>query len=140
MLKVFEFQAFDINRRLCKGTWTITRGSIQLVDGFCNNTILPPEKQLVIMENSLFLGVWYMLSLVEFLGPFAITSNESHWIGPLMATGIAAMLWSRVTALNSAANLAESHAEPKFADHTFEEAGLINALDHTVLYIRPMLR
>ncbi|KAI9718457.1 MAG: hypothetical protein M1812_004178 [Candelaria pacifica] len=133
-------QAFDINRRPCRGTWTITRGSIQLDNGSCNNTNLPSEKQLVITQNSLFLGVWYMSSLVEFLGPFATTRNESRWSGPSMATGMAAMLWSRITALNIAANETERNVDSKFADRTLEEAGLFYPVDDTVIYIRPTLR
>lgn len=131
---------YDINRQLCKGTWSITRGGIQLIDGSCNGTILPPEKQLVITDNTLFLGVWYMSSLVEFLGPFATTRNESRWIGPYMATGMAAMLWSRITILDGAANFAESHALPKFASLTYEDVGLIYPVNDAVVYIRPTLR
>ncbi|SLM39208.1 hypothetical protein LPUS_09700 [Lasallia pustulata] len=124
---------YNINRQLCEGTWTITRGGIQLVDGSCNSTIQLPEKQLVITDNTkgLFLGVWYMPSLVEFLGPFATTRNESQWNGPYMATGMAAMLWSRITAVANLQN---------FDNLTYEDVGLVYSVKDTVIYIRPTLQ
>lgn len=132
---------YDVNRQLCKGTWSITQVGIQLVDGSCDGTVLPPEKQLFITNNTPFLGVWYMSSLVEFLGSFATTRNESKWIGPYMATGIAAMLWSRITALNSAANLDATPAlQRKFSNLNYEDAGLVYPVGDTVTYVRPTLR
>ncbi|MCJ1228292.1 hypothetical protein MMC12_004953 [Toensbergia leucococca] len=131
---------FDINRQLCKGTWTITRGGIQLNDGSCNGTILPPEKEQVITNNTLFLGVWYMYSLVEFLGPFATTRNESRWMSSYMATGMAAMLWSRITVIDSVANLANSNSAQRFAGLTYEDAGLIYPVNDTVVHTRPTLQ
>ena len=50
-----------------------------------------------------------MSSLAEFLGPFATTRNQSIWEGPYMAAGMAAMLWSRITALNSVDNDGDPH-------------------------------
>lgn len=136
-----DAQPYDINRQLCKGTWSITRGGIQLVDGSCNGTVLPPDKQKLITNNTLFLGVSYMSSLVEFLGSFATTRNESKWIGPYMATGMAAMLWSRITALDSAANLDATPALQRiFSNLTYEDAGLVYPVSDTVMYIRPTLR
>ena len=118
---------YDISRQFCEGTWSITRGGIQLVDGSCNSTILPPEKQRVITDNSLFLGTYYMPSLVEFLGQFATSRNQSHWKDPYMATGIAAMLWSRITVL------ADMYDHPGLH-------GLIYSVNDTVIYIRPTLQ
>ena len=142
---------YDINRQFCKGTWSITRGGIQLVDGSCNGTILLPEKQLIITNTSLFLPVWYMSTLVEFLGPFATSRNESEWAGPSIATAMAAMLWSRITILSNPAILAESNAVPQSAGPganftlsssslPYEDKGLIYLVDDVVIYIRPTVR
>ena len=134
-------QGYDINRQLCNGTWTITRGAIQLVEGSCTGVALPSDKQLVITNNTLFLGVWYMASLAELVGSFATTRNQSAWEGPYMATGMAAMLWSRITVLNGAANVGDpSVASGIFSGITYEDAGLIYHVNDTVAYTRPTLR
>ena len=124
---------YDISRQFCEGTWSITRGGIQLIDGFCNSTILPLEKQQVITNNMGSLGDYYMPSLAQFLGEFATTRNESQWKGPSMATGIAAMLWSRTTVL------AESDILPRLQESA-DVVGLIYSVNDTVIYIRPTLQ
>ncbi|KAI4129187.1 MAG: hypothetical protein LQ338_002346 [Usnochroma carphineum] len=133
---------FDTNRQYCRGTWSITRGGIQLVDGSCNGTILPSEKQQIITSNGLFLGVWYMNSLVEFIGPFANSRNGSEWTIPSMATALAAMVWSRISVLNSPISQNEIHYEaPKeWAALTAEEAGVMYPVHDTAKHIRPTLR
>lgn len=114
---------------------------IQLVDGFCDGTILPADKQEVIVHNSLFLGVWYMSSLVEFLGLLATARNGSQWTGPYMATGVAAMVRSKITVLNSPISQDESFRAPKeLARLTAEEAGLVYAVNDPARYIQPTLR
>ena len=119
-------QLYDMNRQLCNGTWSITRGGIELVEGSCTGVALPADKQLIITKNNLFLGVFYISSLAEFLGPFATTRNQSVWEGPYMATAMAAMLWSRITALDGAANEGDPHvASGIFAGTTYEDAGLV---------------
>ncbi|KAL8941150.1 MAG: hypothetical protein Q9216_002415 [Gyalolechia sp. 2 TL-2023] len=134
-------KAFDIDRQSCQGTWSITRGGMQLIDGSCSGTVLPPDKQEVIVHNSLFLGVWYMSSLVEFLGPFATTRNNSQWVYPYMATGLAAMAWSRITVVNSPISQDKSFRAPKeLARLTAEDAGLIYPLNDSAKHIRPTLR
>jgi hypothetical protein len=101
------------------------------------------------MDNTLFLGVWYMSSLVELLGPFATIRNQSEWVGPYMATGTAAMLWSRIIVLNSAENLVGSDPLPlrvtqratKSGENlTYEDVGLIYPVNDNVVYIRPTLQ
>ncbi|KAL8962204.1 MAG: hypothetical protein Q9193_001358 [Seirophora villosa] len=134
-------QAYDVTRQRCQGTWSITRGGIQLVGGSCDGGVLPPDEQVVIVHNSLFLGVWYMSSLVEFLGPFATARNGSEWTGPYMATGVAAMVWSKITVLNSPISQDDSFRAPKeLARLTAEEAGLIYPVNDTTKHIRPTLR
>ncbi|KAM0802951.1 hypothetical protein BDR22DRAFT_74889 [Usnea florida] len=133
-------QGYDINRQLCNGTWSITRGGIELVEGSCTGVALPSDKQLVVTNNTLFLGAYYMSVLAEFLGPFATTRNQSTWKGPYMATGMAAMLWSRITDMDGAAHDGENVSSGTFAGVTDEDAGLIYRVNDTVAYIRPTLR
>ncbi len=134
-------QGYNMNRQLCNGTWSITRGGIELVKGSCSGVALPSDKQLVITHNTLFLGVWYMSSLAEFLGPFATTRNQSAWEGPYMATGMAAMLWSRITALNAPDKDGEPYVTSgRFSGVPNEDTGLIYPVNDTVVYIRPTLR
>ena len=140
---------YNINRQLCTGTWSITRGGIQLIDGSCDGFLAPADRQLPVTRNTLFLPVWYMSSLAEFLGPFSTTRNQSTWLGPTMSTGVAAMLWSRITVLNGAENLVESDPLPLSAiqrqrdtggDLTFEEVGMIYPVEDYVIYIRPTVQ
>ncbi|KAG8527789.1 uncharacterized protein KY384_007943 [Bacidia gigantensis] len=139
-------QPHDVTRQQCKGTWSITRGGIQLVDGSCDKGILPLEKQQPITNNTkgLFPGVWFMPSLAEFLGPFAVERNASVWKGSYLATSMAAMLWSRVTAANSAINLdpqsGSSVLQHEYHNYTYQDVGLYYPVDDHILYIRPTLR
>ncbi|KAL8662070.1 MAG: hypothetical protein Q9202_005044 [Teloschistes flavicans] len=133
---------YDINRQQCNGTWSVTRGGIELVDGFCDGTILPSHQQEVIVHNSLFLGVWYMSSLVEFLGQFATSRNGSEWTSPYTATALAAMVWSRISVLNTpiSRNEIDFKAPKELARLSAEQAGLTYQVDDTAQYIRPTLR
>ena len=140
-------QLYDITRRPCTGSWVITRGGFQLVSGRCDETTLPPEKQLIITNvTDTFFGYFYMSSLVEFLGAFGtLTRNESDWEHLFMATGVAAMLWSRITVKYGAANLAETHDAPiwtssNHANLTLGDVGLMYPLNDKVEYTRPTLR
>lgn len=83
---------YNINRQFCQATWSVTRGALKLIDGICNGTVASIDKQLPITRNTLFMPVWYMSSLVEFLGPFTTTRNTSVWLEPSLATSMAAML------------------------------------------------
>ena len=131
---------YTVNRQFCKGTWSITQSGFQLLDGACNGTVLPPDKQMMITNNTLFVGIWYMPLLAEFIGPFATTRNQSQWLDPYFATSMAAMLWSKITALNGAANLGDGYSNTGFANLSYEDVGLIYPVNDTALYIRPTLR
>lgn len=134
-------QPYYVNRQLCQGTWTITRGGIQLDSGLCNGTILDDDRQLLITDNALFLGVWYMSSLVEFLGPFATTRNNSVWTGRYFATATATMLYSRITMRDSASNAARPDDwDLRFKGRTISDLGLIYPVNETATYTRPTLR
>ena len=137
----------DITRKQCQGTWSITRGGIQLVDGFCDDTVLPLEKQKVIVNDTkgLFPAEVYMPSLLEFIGPFATTRNASEWKHSYLATSMAAMLWSRITAFSGATNLGPLNTSfdvlhQAYGDMTYEDAGLTYLGDERIVYIRPTLR
>ncbi len=138
-------QQFDVNRQQCEGMWTITRGDVSLVDGVCNGSVLPPEQQLVITNNVMFLGVYYMQPLMEMLGTFSSTRNQSGWAGPYYATAVATMLWSRIVALNNPVKSQENGKEliwettPNNHDLTYEEVGLVYSVHDTVMYARPVL-
>ncbi|KAL8762828.1 MAG: hypothetical protein Q9194_007477 [Teloschistes cf. exilis] len=133
---------YDINRQRCNGTWTITRGSIELVNGSCSGVNLPQDQQEVIVHNSLFLGVWYMPSLVEFLGQFATSRANSEWTSPYTATALAAMVWSRISVLNTPISRNELNfkAPSELARLTPEKAGLMNQVNDSAQHIRPTLR
>ncbi|KAL8953586.1 MAG: hypothetical protein Q9222_000581 [Ikaeria aurantiellina] len=138
---------YDITRRPCTGSWIIDRGGFRLVSGRCDETTLPPEKQLIVTDvTGTFFGYFYMSSLVEFLGPFGTPSrNGSDWKHSFMATGVAAMLWSRITVMYGAANLAETHDAPTWTsgnntNFTQDDVGLMYPVNDTVEYIRPTLR
>ncbi|KAI1452154.1 hypothetical protein F4805DRAFT_46247 [Annulohypoxylon moriforme] len=137
---------FDVTRQQCEGTWTITRGSVNLVDGACNSTTYPTDKQYIIANNTMFLGVYYMQSLMEMLGPFSVVRNQSSWAGRYYATAVATMLWSRLVALNNPVNAQESGKEliwtatPTGQGMTYEEVGLVYSVRDTVTYTRPVLR
>ena len=140
-------QLYDITRRPCTGSWVIIRGALELVSGRCDEATLPPEKQLIITNViNTFFGYFYMSSLVEFLGAFGTsTRNGSDWEHSFMATGLAAMVWSRITVKYGAANLAETHEAPiwKSSNHTnftLGDVGLIYPVKDMVEYTRPTLR
>ncbi|KAL8806100.1 MAG: hypothetical protein Q9200_005167 [Gallowayella weberi] len=140
-------QLYGITRKPCTGSWIITRGGFRLVSGSCDVTALPPEKQLIMNDvTGTFFGYFYMSSLVEFLGAFGTSSrNRSDWELSFMATGVAAMLWSRITVMYGAANLAETHDAPTWkssnnTNFTLGDVGLMYPVNDIVEYTRPTLR
>ena len=112
------------------------------MDGACHDTILPFDKQEVIVSNRLHLGVWYMSSLVEFLGAFATSRNGSEWTSPYMAVGLAAMVWSRISVLNTPIrqNELDFQTPEPLASLTPEDAGASHPIEDTAKYIWPTLR
>ncbi|KAL8710647.1 MAG: hypothetical protein Q9220_004871 [cf. Caloplaca sp. 1 TL-2023] len=133
---------YNIKRQKCYGAWYIDRGSIVLYGGSCDGSILPSNKQEVIVHNSLSLGVWYMPSLVELIGPFATSRNNSAWTRPSVAVGLAAMVWSRITVLNSPISQNEIHfkAPEELARLSPEDAGLLYHVKDVAISYRPTLR
>ncbi|KAI1741511.1 hypothetical protein F4680DRAFT_446971 [Xylaria scruposa] len=139
-------QLYSLTRQQCKGTWSISRGNIQLSGGSCNNsTPLSLNHQVIIAVNHLALPFWYMQSLMELLGPLATIANQSIWARPYYATVTSVMLWSRITALNGAAKDGKAGDEMTsviFNDQklTYEAVGLIYPVPNELIYyIRPTL-
>ncbi|RFU35495.1 hypothetical protein B7463_g855, partial [Scytalidium lignicola] len=136
-------QLYNVNRQQCKGTWSVTRGGIQLIDASCNDTALPPEKQQMISSQE-EIGGWYYPSLIDVLGSFSGggARTQSPWLGPSMSTSVAAMVWSRITGLDSPLQFNAS----QFNSSTglFNGAGYAwmtyPVTNQTILYARPTLQ
>ena len=139
-------ERYDITRRPCTGSWIITRGSIQLSKGSCAETLLPPEKQVIVSNiSATFLNYFYMPTLTELLGAFATTRNGSDWERPFTAMGLAAMMWSRIVVMHGAGNIGETHDTSAWEgginnNLTLGDAGLIYPIDDVVQYTRPTLK
>ena len=101
---------FNTRREICKATWDITYNAIQLMEGDCSVSSPIPSQYL--LNNSTFLfEYYYMPSLAEFLAPLSMPSDAlpateqnvyewgNQWLMSTFATTVAAMYWSRVTAL-----------------------------------------
>jgi hypothetical protein len=135
---------YDISRRACSGSWSVTRGGIDLLNGTCNAT-LPFLQQFVYQENTFFLGDSWLAILAESLGVFATQRNQSLWLEPAMATTVAAILWSSATGLNGPGNMlnqtpAMPYGEAYGREVTFEDVGLLYTLTgETVLSTRSTL-
>lgn len=88
-------------REPCNGTWTITRSSVLLSYGSCGRNAtagtLEPSYQDAFTKNNLDLHTWYLPTLKEYIGTFS--NDNDTWLAPTMATTIAGMMYSRVTAL-----------------------------------------
>ena len=137
-------QLYNVNRQQCQGTWSVTRGGIQLAEGSCNGTILPIEKQGMIVNQEL-IGGFYVPSLIEVLSMFSgggTRGNQSAWFGPSMATSVAAMCWSRITGLDSPAqyNFDGFNLSTGQVNGTGYPWMFYPVTNQTVLYTRPTLR
>ncbi|KAL8868035.1 MAG: hypothetical protein Q9174_005261 [Haloplaca sp. 1 TL-2023] len=138
-----DARLYGVNRQRCTGTWSITRGGFELTHASCAGSVLPEDKQEVIVHNSLFPGVFYMSSLAEFLGVFATSRNGSDWTSPYMATAVAAMLWSRISVLNTpiSHNEFEKFEVPdELGRLSTEDAGISYPVEDYAVYIRPTIR
>ena len=140
-------QLYEITRRPCRASWVITRSGFELVNGSCDGTTLLIEQQLIIKNvTSTFFGSFYMGSLVEFLSPFRISASvQSEWEKSSMATGIAAMVWSRITVLHGATYLVEDNYPPVWTssnniNFSLADVGLMYPVDDIVEYKRLTLR
>ncbi|KAF0332638.1 hypothetical protein GQ607_000654 [Colletotrichum asianum] len=155
---------YNIYRQQCLGTWSVSRGSFQLLSGSCNDTILPWAKQQVIQRSFLALPAWYMGFLIEMLNTFSGNphgstnwrGNQSSWMMPYMSVSVSTMLWSRIAQVYSvrARALFDSDEFNKSlpaieinnitkATLSYGEAAIfyqVDETDQTVIYTRPTLR
>lgn len=148
---------YHINRQWCKGSWTVTRSDIRLVDGSCKGTTLPPDQQTMFTAQ-VQVGVLYAPLLSEILAPFSSSrdghmvnndtqgnaGNQSSWFSPTMATSVVAMVWSRVSGLDAVAQFDPSDWNPENSTINNGTKGIYTGIvypsNHTMLYIRPTLR
>lgn len=149
-------QLYNIYRQQCQGTWSITRAGIELTNGSCDGAPLSADKQQMITWNNMKLPYFYLPTLLDFLNPFSPfgSRNQSDWNGPYMATSMAAMVWSRVVAIDTIGSLPLSAASRYDTNSyswttsagtrlNFEDIKLlyrVDPSDQTILYIRPTLQ
>ena len=102
---------FNTRREICKATWETTYNAIQLIEGDCSVSSPVPSQDLLVNSTFLF-DYYYMPSLAEFLAPLSMPSDAlpateqnvyesgNQWLMSTFTTAVAAMYWSRVTALS----------------------------------------
>ncbi|KAE9573260.1 hypothetical protein CGMCC3_g10545 [Colletotrichum fructicola] len=147
---------YQVYRQRCWATWSVTRGGFQLVEGSCDETLLPFAQQQVTSWNVLALQNWYMSPLAEMLITFSGDNgrgNQSRWMTPYMATSVATMLWSRIAMQHQEKTMNFNSENFKMSwniwqtengtNLTYEEVGIHYPVDQdsqTILYSRPTLR
>ena len=132
---------YDTIRTPCEGTWTVTQGAIELIDGLCDLTPAArpasfERDQTVLRNNSLTLGNFYLPTLMEYLGPFATLRNESRWLTATVSAVVASMKWSKITSL-------DSPTRQDFATRgggKYIDAGLLYNTTPTIVSARATLR
>ncbi|MCJ1460318.1 hypothetical protein MMC28_010697 [Mycoblastus sanguinarius] len=119
---------FNTRRDICRGTWEITYNSIQLVKGNCSESSLP--NQGIFTSTDFGFGLYYLPILVELLAPFSTSSSASpsdqdvynwdnQWLVPTFTTVVAAMYWSRATALIGFDNSAYYNDDPAILNEVY---------------------
>lgn len=90
---------YHIERKRCRGTWTITRAGADLVDGDCddhpeddNSVPIPDQRVFTNLEPPPM--QWSLIICNENLGVFG-SRPGSQWLRPMMATTVAAYKWAR---------------------------------------------
>jgi len=135
---------YDMSRQECQGSWSVTRGGVQLTSGLCNGKKLAQPKQYVYSMNTFFLGNSWLPVLAESIGLFATQRNASAWLDPAMTTTVATMLWSSAVGLNGPGNIlnqSTSRIYQKLDDRnvTMQEAGILYPLEEVVTSTRRTL-
>ncbi|KAI0857302.1 hypothetical protein F4860DRAFT_490160 [Xylaria cubensis] len=135
---------YDVTRRQCHGSWSISRGDIELTNATCNDTILSDERQVLITNNIMYLGAWFTQPLAELLGP--LSNFDTPWAHPYRAMTIAAMVWGRIIGIDQSkdqdpASIANSQSALASGGATNADIGFVYpAMNELVYYIRPTLR
>jgi len=135
---------YDMSRQECQGSWSVTRGGIQLTSGVCNGIQLARLQQYVYTRNTFFLGNSWRPILAESIGLFATERNESAWSDPAMTTTVATMLWSSAVGLNGPGNLlnqstSRTYGELEGRNITLQEAGILYPLKEVITSTRRTL-
>jgi hypothetical protein len=135
---------YDMSRQECQGSWSVTRGGIQLTSGVCNGIQLARLQQFIYTKNTFFLGNTWRPILAESIGLFATERNESAWSDPAMTTTVATMLWSSAVGLNGPGNLlnqstSRTYGELEGRNITLQEAGILYPLEETIASTRRTL-
>lgn len=134
---------YTTTRQACQGTWAITRGGVQLVDGSCNGTVLPAAEQVIYTDIDLSLWNCYGDLLMEVLGPYATIRNQSSWLMPTMSTTVATMMWSKVTSLNGIStrptSLTDRYTGPSHKSYSTNQTGIYYVVDDSAVSTRPTL-
>ena len=101
---------FNTRREVCNATWQITYNALQLIEGECSESSPLPSQDRLVNQSFVF-ETYYMPSLAEYLVPLSTLSNVvpateqnvyergNQWLMSIFTTTVAAMYWSRVTAL-----------------------------------------
>ena len=115
---------FNTRREICKATWHITYNFMRLLDGGSCTVSSPLPNQDLLVTPDLSFGVYYMPSLAKYLAPPSMPIDSdpteqnvyewsNQWLTSTFTTTIAAMYWSRLTALFGPDNSATS---PEYND------------------------
>lgn len=95
---------YNLTRQPCTGIWTVTRGGSQLMGGSCAPMAPSWSPSDVFHHSGQNYTKFYPVALEEALAPYATSRQGSNWRQPSTSTMIAAMAWSRLTSLYSAAD------------------------------------
>ncbi|KAK1478449.1 hypothetical protein CCUS01_04794 [Colletotrichum cuscutae] len=152
---------YNIYRKPCRGTWSVSRGGFRLLEGSCDDHILDRDKQQVIQWQYSALPSWYTCVLIEMLRTFCLYPSKEHdayrgnrsvWMMPYMSVSVATMMWSstvskQVTSFDSETfdKGREILTTQNKTILTFEEASIFYHIkmdegNQTVIYTRPTLQ
>jgi len=89
---------FTTARHSCNGTWRISRQSITLITGACDEEPLNSTYQ-TLTDIEMALTTYYGSTLAEMLASFCSDRSTSSWLMPTFVVTVASMYWSRLAAL-----------------------------------------
>ena len=91
---------YDIQRERCTGSWKITQKSVELISGFCGNTLT--SQHLWCNSNSQPFYLDAMPVLVHSIDAYAPSGlrSSSAWKMPAITIAVATMYWARLVYLN----------------------------------------
>ncbi|KAB8072042.1 hypothetical protein BDV29DRAFT_178107 [Aspergillus leporis] len=89
---------FEIQREKCRGQWTVTRSSIQLVTGSCTGERTKQD----VFNNSTPYHVDALPILAQWLIRYTPSKSQSQspWEIPSLTAAVASMFWSRIIYMN----------------------------------------